>query len=135
MSNPVDVVGMKTDDYIKGGSEMTATVVEKRSIVSSEPIEQKCSVCNQAYMAMKITYSDGKSNITPPRCDKHQTQHLTNVRMNNALDKIALLGNLKARLTKEQQSQIIQSISNAVIAVQAKFDSAKAEKTGFQLME
>ena len=100
-------------------------------------IVNKCVVCGVQYDAKMITV-DGEDTgkITPPRCPKHQTQYLTQCRVDKTCKDIRLLGNLKTRLTDAQRAQVIDTISNAVVAVNNHYISAKAEKSGgFKLVE
>lgn len=120
-------------DSIRAAAAVRAETHDK----GLRPIVNKCIVCGVSYDANMMTV-DGEDTgkITPPRCPKHQTQYLTQCRVDKTCKDIRLLGNLKARLTDAQRAQIISVISDAVVAVNNHYVSAKVEKTGgFKLVE
>lgn len=63
-------------------------------------------------------------------------KRLATARVNNALKKIKLIGNLAApayKYTEEEIAKIIQSLKFAVEEVEAKFAKGKKRESGFQL--
>lgn len=63
-------------------------------------------------------------------------KRLATARMNNALKKIKLIGNLSApayKYTEEEIAKIVQGLKSAVNEVEAKFVKGKKKENGFQL--
>lgn len=108
---------------------------EERTIKSSTPIKQKCSVCDVEYMASKVVYSDGHENITPKRCETCQTNHLTNLRVDKALTSLKHIGNLKARLTEPQREAIIAVLTDGLNTVYERFQGTKTVASGFDISQ
>lgn len=112
-----------------------ATSAETIGVKSMKPIKAKCIVCGVSYDANEIIL-DGKptGKITPPRCPKHQTQHLTNVRVNKTIKDIRLVGNLTSRLRPEQRQAVLDAITDVVAVVADRFNNvADTKEQGFNL--
>ena len=63
-------------------------------------------------------------------------KRLATARVNNAMKKIKLIGNLSApayKYTEEETAKIIQSLKFAVEEVETKFAKGKKKESGFQL--
>lgn len=74
----------------------------------------------------------GGADETP----EQKFKRLATARVNNALKKIKLIGNLAApayRYTEEEVTKIIQNLKFAVEEIEAKFKKGKKKDSGFQL--
>lgn len=63
-------------------------------------------------------------------------KRLATARVNNALKKIKLIGNLSApsyKYTEEEIGKIMQGLKSAIEEVEAKFAKGKKKESGFQL--
>ena len=105
----------------------------KRIVVSSTPIAQQCKDCGVGYTANLVKYEDGTQNITPPRCDKCQTRHVTNGRVNKAITAFKHIGNLKARLTAEQRTAIINVLGNELKVLMDVYAGNSVSVGGFDI--
>ena len=72
----------------------------------------------------------------PEETPEQKFKRLATARVNNALKKIKLIGNLSApsyKYTEEEIAKIIQGLKFAVEEVEAKFVKGKKKESGFQL--
>jgi len=72
----------------------------------------------------------------PEETPEGKFKRLATARVNNAMKKIKLIGNLSApayKYTEEEIAKIIQSLKFAVEEVEAKFAKGKKKESGFQL--
>lgn len=92
-----------------------------------------CKDCGAKHAAMKTTWTNGDVVISPPRCKPCQTAHLTNLRVNNTIKQIQLLGNLKARLTLEQRDAIAMVIGNELQVLLDRFAGTATSASKFDL--
>lgn len=72
----------------------------------------------------------------PEETPEQKFKRLATARVNNALKKIKLIGNLSAptyKYTDEEIARIVQGLKFAVEEVEAKFAKGKKKESGFQL--
>lgn len=72
----------------------------------------------------------------PEETPEQKFKRLATARVNNAIKKIKLIGNLSApayRYSEEEVAKIIQGLKFAVDDVEAKFAKGKKKESGFQL--
>lgn len=92
-----------------------------------------CKDCGAKHAATKVTWTNGDVVISPPRCKPCQTAYLTNLRVNNTIKQIQLLGNLKARLTPEQRDAVSLVIGNELQVLLDKFAGTAMSASKFDL--
>lgn len=116
-----------------------ADVVTK-DIASITTITQNCVDCGEKFELTKTMYKDGtdKLSVMHGRCERCQSVHLTNVRMDKFIASCTHLGNMTNRLS-EQEKEVLISICTKVfeskcIARLRKTKEAK-QTTGFNLKE
>ena len=92
-----------------------------------------CKVCQVMHNATKIVYANGDAVISPMRCETCQTNYLTNLRVDNTLKQIKLLGNLKSRLSANQRDAITTAIAIEVQVLLDRFAGTAITQSGFDL--
>ena len=108
----------------------------KRTAVGiAVPIQQICRDCEEPYTANKVTFDDGSTLITPPRCTICQTAHVTNGRVNKVLTGFKHLGNIKARLTSKQREAIINVLANEIKVLCDVYAGNSISVSGFNLKD
>jgi hypothetical protein len=114
-------------------TETPVGIPAKRTVKTMSIVDSKCFVCGKQYAANKIEYTDGQVTVTPPRCPDCQTVHVTNGRVNKTLKDLALLGNLKARLTAEQRQAILSEIAKHYQALADRYSGTEVKSASFDL--
>ncbi|MBU4488148.1 MAG: hypothetical protein KKI13_03675 [Candidatus Omnitrophica bacterium] len=72
----------------------------------------------------------------PAETSEQKCKRLATMRVNNALQKIKLIGNLAGpayKYSEEEATKIIQGLKFAVEEIEAKFKKGKKKEDGFQL--
>ncbi len=106
----------------------------KRELLSTVEIAQTCKACGIKYQANQNTYKDGTVVITPPRCKKCQTAHLTEGRVNKVIMGFKHIGNLKSRLLPEQRDTIISVLGNELKVLMDVYAGNSVSVGGFKLV-
>ena len=106
----------------------------KRELLSTVEIAQTCKTCGIKYHANQNTYKDGTVVITPPRCKKCQTIHLTEGRVNKVIMGFKHIGNLKSRLSPKQRDTIISVLGNELKVLMDVYAGNSVSVGGFKLV-
>ena len=106
----------------------------KRELLTTVEIAQTCKTCGIKYYANQNTYKDGTVVITPPRCKKCQTAHLTEGRVNKVIMGFKHIGNLKSRLSPEQRDAIISVLGNELKVLMDVYAGNSVSVGGFKLV-
>ncbi len=113
---------------------MPRTKSERGEKVSNVDITDNiCKVCQAKHPAVKTVYANGEIVVSPMRCPTCQTNYLTNLRVDNTLKQIKLLGNLKNRLTPKQRDAIISAISQEISVLMDRYAGTAVSAAGFDL--
>lgn len=93
-----------------------------------------CKDCGEKHAATKVTWTNGDIVISPPRCKSCQTAYLTNLRVNNAVKALQLIGNLKSRLTEPgQREAVTTAIGNELQVLLDRFAGTAISAMKFDL--
>ena len=107
---------------------------DRGKVISIDVVKEKCLECKADYEGTKTVYENGDIVISPQRCEPCQIIHLTNGRVNTAIKKIQLLGNLKARLKEPgQRDAVITAITAAVETLMDRYAGNTVQASAFDL--
>ena len=108
---------------------------KRKAVGIAVPIQQTCKECGKSYTANNVTFDDGSTLITPPRCTICQTAHVTNGRVNKVITGFKHLGNIKARLTPEQRTAIVNVLGNELKVLLDVYAGNSISTGGFSLKD
>lgn len=112
---------------------MARKKTERGQLTSMDIVQNKCKVCQVEYEARKATYENGEIVISPSRCPKCQTAHLTNLRVNKTLKDIKLLGNLKTRLEPKHREAIVDALANELKVLMDRYAGSTVAASAFDI--
>ena len=106
---------------------------DRGTVKSLDIVKNKCKVCGIEYDANKTIWSNGDTIISPPRCPKCQTAHLTNLRVNKTIKDLSLLGNLKARLSDKQREAVLNAVGNSFQGLMDRYAGTTIQSSAFDI--
>lgn len=116
-----------------GDCKMAKEKRERGQVKTIDVVKEKCIECKAEYEGTKTTYENGDIVVSPMRCIPCQTAHLTNLRVNKTIKDFQLLGNLKARLSSEQRTAVIDALTNEFNTLLDRYAGSTIKASTFDL--